>query len=74
MAIEQWVRIGAKHCELLDLDVELKERRIYPSTDFLRAAGNDYRVRACACSAAVRCNMTGISCQWAYTGPGTDRF
>lgn len=73
MAAEKWVLIGAKHCELIDLDVELKEQRIYPSADFLNVQGYDYQVRNCACSAAISCNLAGIPCRWAFNSPGNDR-
>lgn len=73
MASKKWVIISSRHCELIDLDVELREERIYPSADFLRAEGNEHRVRVCECSAAVQCNLAGIPCQWAYNSPGNDR-
>jgi len=74
MATKTAVIIRSKHCEIIGLDVELKETRVYPSSDFLRAEGNEYRVRMCACTAAVRCNLAGIPCQWALNSPGNDRF
>ena len=74
MAVEKWVTVGAKYCDLIDRDVELREWRVYPSADFLRTQGNDYRARGCACTAAVSCNLAGIPCQWAFNSPGTDRF
>lgn len=74
MAQKRWVTVEAKHCELVGLDVELREQRLYPTVDFLNSVGNECRVRVCICSAAVRCNMTGISCQWAMNSPGNDRF
>lgn len=74
MAVEQWVTVGAKHCDLIDLDVEMREGRVYPSSDFLRAQGNDHRVRGCVCTAAIQCNLAGIPCQWAFNSPGNDRF
>jgi hypothetical protein len=74
MAEEEWVRVGAKRCDLFDEDVELREQRLYPTTDFLRAPGNEYRVRARACTSAIRCNMAGVSCRWAFTNPDNDRF
>jgi len=74
MAQKRWVTVDAKHCELVGLDVELKEQRLYPTVDFLSAMGNEYRVRMCVCSAAIRCNMAGIPCQWALNSPGNDRF
>lgn len=74
MAIKTVVTIRSKHCEILDQDVELKETRIYPDSDFLRVVGNEYRVRMCACTAAIECNLAGIPCQWALNSPDNDRF
>lgn len=74
MAIKKLVTVGSKHCEMIDLDVELKELRVYPSSDFLHTQGNDYRVRMCTCSAAIDCNLAGIPCHWALNSPGNDRF
>ena len=74
MAIKELVTVGSKHCEMIDLDVELKELRVYPSSDFLHTQGNDHRVRMCTCSAAIDCNLAGIPCQWALNSPGNDRF
>lgn len=74
MAIEKWVTVGEKNCEYIGLDVELKERRVYPVADFLRGFGDVYRVRSCVCTAAVDCNLAGIPCKWALTAPDTDRF
>ena len=62
MSVEKWVTVGAKHCDLIDLDVELRERRVYTSSDFLRTLGNDHRVRGCVCTAAIQCNLAGIPC------------
>lgn len=74
MAVKKDVIIKTRHCEFIHLDVELKERRMYPSADFLRAEGNEYRVEACSCSAAISCNMAGIPCRWAMNSPASDRF
>lgn len=74
MAIKTQVTIKSKHCDLVDMDVELRESRVYPSSDFLRVQGNEYRVRMCTCSAAIQCNLAGIPCQWALNSPGNDRF
>jgi hypothetical protein len=74
MAEEQWVRVGVKRCDLLDVDVELREQRLYPTVDFLRTQVDAYRVLACICTSAITCNMAGISCRWAFTNPDNDRF
>lgn len=74
MATKTVVTIRSRHCKIIDLDVELKETRVYPSSDFLRVEGSEYRVRMCACTAAVRCNLAGIPCQWALNSLDNDRF
>ena len=74
MAIEKWVTVGEKKCELIGLDVELREQRVYPSDDFLFEFSQLYRLRNCVCSAALDCNLAGIPCKWAYNAPDTDRF
>lgn len=74
MAIKQWVVVDTRHCQLIDKDVEIKEQRVYPTDDFLLVQGIEHQVRACACSAAIECNMSGVSCRWAYTNPDFARF
>jgi hypothetical protein len=74
MAREKWETISKKHCDLIALDVEFRERRVYPTADFLMAQGNAYRVKSCVCTAAIQCNLAGIPCKWAYNSPGLDRF
>jgi hypothetical protein len=74
MAVEKWVVVDSKHCDLIDLDVELKELHVYPTSDFLNTLGNEERVLACACTAAIDCNLANIPCQWAFNSPGNDRF
>lgn len=69
MAAEKWVVVEKKHCVLIDQDVEIKERRVYPTADFLQMVDNGHRLRACTCSAAAYCNMAGISCEFAYNTP-----
>jgi len=74
MATEQWVVVGQKNCELIHKDVELREQRVYPTADFLRDFAAAYRVRTCACSAGIDCNLAGIPCKYAFNAPDTDRF
>ena len=33
MAIEKWVVVGRKKCDLIHQDVELREQRVYPTAD-----------------------------------------
>lgn len=74
MAREKWITVEQKHCDLIALDVQLRERRVYPTADFLNTQGNEYRVKECACTAAIQCNMAGIPCKWAFNSPDNDRF
>lgn len=74
MAVEKIETIRTKHCEMIDRDVELRQIRVYPSSDFLITQGNVPWVKASVCSAAIQCNMAGIPCQWALNSPGNDRF
>ena len=74
MAAKQWVVVAAKHCEMIDKDVELKEQRVYPVNDILWMPGMGYQVRACTCSAAVECNMAGVPCRYAYDSSDIARF
>lgn len=74
MAVEKWVTIRAQRCELSGLMMELRERRAYPSSGLLRAQSTDYVVRGYACTAAIRCNMTGVPCRWAFNNPDNDPF
>lgn len=74
MAREKWETVSKKHCDLIALDVELREWRVYPTADFLDVQGQGYRVKKCVCTAAVQCNLAGIPCKWAFTSPDNDRF
>lgn len=74
MAEQRWIILATKRCNLIGRDVELREQRLYPVADFLRTTGNEYRVRACGCSAAIQCNLAGIPCQWAFTSPDNNRL
>lgn len=73
MAITKWTVVSSKHCEFIDQDVDLKEQRVFPSSDFLRMQGIKHQVRACTCSAAIQCNLIGIPCRFALT-PLRDDF
>ena len=72
MASEQWVTIGRKHCELIEQDVAVMERRVY-SADVIPGLGA-YRVKERKCTAAIDCNMAGVPCSWAFTNPESDRY
>lgn len=72
MATEKWVSIGSKWCDLIELDVELEERRVYPAD--VIPDGETYRVLSRRCTADVACNLANVPCCWAYTNPGVDQF
>lgn len=72
MAVEKWVKLGTRYCEILQAEAELEELRRYPSEvvpDTL-----SYQVVTQRCSAAVECNLIGGSCEHAFTNPTVDRF
>ena len=72
MAAELWVPFERKHCELIDLDVVLEERRVFPGEQISDMEG--YRVLGHRCTADIACNLAGIQCHWAYTNPTMDQF
>jgi hypothetical protein len=73
MAMERWIVVNAKYCGRVGRNIELKERRVYPTSDFLLTVDNLSRVRGRICSAAIECNMAGIPCSLAYNNPGDGR-
>jgi hypothetical protein len=70
MAAEMWVATETRYCDIIKQPVEFKEKRAYPTADFLHMVDRGYRVRVCTCSMAEQCNLTGISCAWAFNYPG----
>jgi len=72
MATERWVEISAKYCHMIQQNVTLRARRVYP-VDFLPDM-EPHRTLACACSAALDCNLADIPCKWAFTNPDSDQF
>lgn len=69
MAAEKWVSVEKKHCDLIDQDVEIKERRVFTTLDFLQVIDAGFWVRARSCSAAVDCNLSNVPCKLAYNHP-----
>lgn len=74
MAYEKWVTVGTKFCEYIEMDVEMRELRLYPSENLPEAAETNYRVLERHCTGAIPCNMAGIPCEWAFNNPGVDKF
>lgn len=72
MATEIWVLRGEKFCDLIERDITLREKRLYPAENLPDTIG--YRVVQCECSAAIDCNLAGIPCQHAFTNPTVDQF
>jgi hypothetical protein len=72
MATEKWVAVKKEWCNLIEQDVELLEKRVYPQ-DVIPGPTN-YRVEARKCSVDVTCNMAGFPCKWAFTNPQLDPF
>ncbi len=74
MANEQWVTIGKKHCDLIELNVELREKRLYTPDTLPDTPGAPFRVLQRTCTAACECNMAGVPCCHAFTNPFVDRY
>lgn len=72
MAVQKWVTVGEKHCDLIGLPVQLLEHRLYPSETMLGL--ESYRLIGCKCTASIACNLANIPCQQAYTNPDSNRF
>ncbi len=72
MAMEKWVHVGTRYCEILQAEAELEELRRYPSVESPEPIG--YRVVTVRCTAAIECNLIGGSCEHAFTNPTTNRF
>ena len=72
MALEAWVMVEEKWCDLIGLDVALEERRVYP--DDRIPDMESFRVLGRRCTADVACNLAGVHCCWAYTNPNQDKF
>jgi len=73
MATEKWVVVSASYCERIGRNIEVRERRVYPTSDFLLTVDNRSQVRQHVCSEAIECNMAGIPCSLAYNNPGDGR-
>ncbi|MEZ4519041.1 MAG: hypothetical protein R3C44_20235 [Chloroflexota bacterium] len=53
MAYEKWVTVGTKFCEYIEMDVEMRELRLYPSENLPEAAETNYRVLERHCTGAI---------------------
>ena len=72
MASQEWVTVGTKYCDLIQLDIEMTERRVYAPT---RLPDTErYRILNRRCSAEVACNLAEVPCKWAFTNPVTDQY
>lgn len=67
MSVEKWVKLGTKNCEIVGKEVELMEKRVYP-TGFQDGSGESYRVLLRKCSAGYQCGHLENPCAWAETG------
>ncbi|MFN2135368.1 MAG: hypothetical protein ACK2UK_05400 [Candidatus Promineifilaceae bacterium] len=68
MADVKWVKIEGRWCELINKDIEILEKRVYPSE--VMPDTSAYHILACRCTAAIDCNLAGIPCEHAYNNPG----
>jgi len=69
MASVKWVKIDGRWCELINKDIEILEKRVYPAEVMPDIGG--YHVLACKCTADIDCNLAGVRCEYAYNNPGT---
>ena len=60
MASEKWVSVKQEWCDLLQQEVVMLERRVFP--DDVIPDPQNYRVMARKCSADTTCNMAGYPC------------
>lgn len=74
MASEVWVTVGTKYCSYIDMNVEMRELRLYPAETLPDVSEVGYRVIERSCTGAIPCNMAGIPCEWAFNNPGVDKF
>lgn len=72
MAMQKWVATGTKYCELIQLEIEMQERRVYPPARLPNT--ERFRILNRRCSAEVACNMANVPCKWAFTNPTTDQY
>ncbi len=72
MATEAWITVEEKWCNLIELDVALVERRVFP--DDRIPDMESFRVLGRRCTADIACNLAGVQCGWAYTNPDLDLF
>jgi len=69
MSVEKWVTLGTKHCEKVNEEVELMEKRIYPTgIQDSNSSGENYRVLLRKCSAGYQCGHMENPCVWAEEG------
>lgn len=67
MSTVKWVNLGLKHCDVAGKEVELLEKRAYP-TGLLENDGEGYRVLLRKCSAGYQCGHIENPCVWAEEG------
>lgn len=63
MASAEWIKLGTKKCDVVNKEVELFEKRIYP-VGLMNQDGKGYRVLARKCSAGYQCTHMDEPCQW----------
>jgi len=64
MATVEWVKLGTKNCQFVGHEVELMEKRAYPS-GILNTGPSSYRVLSRKCSAGYECSHVEDPCVWA---------
>lgn len=69
-----WQAVKQIHCERIDADVSLVEKRIYPADLLQMGQPEVFRVDARVCSWAKECAVRGCPCRWTGINPDYDPF
>lgn len=73
MATIVWEPVKTMECARLGSQVELLEKRVYPS-DLLDTALVGYHKEGKRCSHGIECNQMGFACRWSGLNPDNDPF
>lgn len=69
-----WETVKSIHCERVDQDAALIEKRIY-AAEILPDTGKPvFRIEARKCSLAAECTIKGCPCRWTGVNPNYDPF
>ena len=63
MAEAEWIKLGTKNCKVVNGEVELFEKRVYP-VGLMNKGGEEYRVLDRKCSTGYQCTHMEDPCVW----------